>query len=62
MSTIESIAGIKVSEILHPKGGDEIPVNSYVVQERHAPQPDYAAMRRIISDDTVPAEPETPDE
>ena len=38
-----------VSDVLRPKGGNEVPVNSHVVPARNDPKPDYDAMRRIAS-------------
>ncbi|MBC6441387.1 MAG: hypothetical protein GDA49_13495 [Rhodospirillales bacterium] len=49
MTVKDDIAAIKVSDVLRPKGRDEVPVNSHLIQERSAPQPDYEAMRRTIS-------------
>ena len=38
-----------VSDVLRPKGGNEVPVNPHVVPARNEPKPDYDAMRRIVS-------------
>lgn len=43
------VAAIKVSDVLSPKGCDEMPVNSHIVPARKEPEPDYDAMRRIVS-------------
>lgn len=49
------VAAIKVSDILSPKGCDEMPVNSHIVPARKEPEPDYDAMRRIVSGETKKA-------
>ena len=47
----------KISDVLRPKGGNEVPVNSHVVPARIDPKPDYDAMHRIAS-----GEPDDPKE
>ena len=49
MANTEAIAVMKVSDVLRPKGGDEVPVDSHVVPARHDNEPDYDVMRRITS-------------
>ena len=49
MGNTRAIAVMKVSDVLRPKGGDEVPVNSHVVPARNDPEPDYDDMRRIAS-------------
>lgn len=39
----------KISDVLRPKGGNELPANSHVVPARNDPKPDYDAMHRIAS-------------
>lgn len=57
MTNPETIANMKISDVLRPKGGDEIPVNTHVVPARDYSGPDYDAMRRVVM-----SQPETPDE
>ena len=52
MADANAIAVMKVSDVLRPKGGNEMPVNSHVVPDRNDPEPDYDAMRRIASGET----------
>ena len=49
MVNTKAIAVTDVSDVLRPKGGDEMPLNSHVVPARNDPEPDYDAMRRIAS-------------
>ena len=56
MANTEAIAVMKVSDVLRPKGGDEVPVDSHVVPARHDNEPDYDAMRRIASGETDDAD------
>lgn len=48
MTNSETIAKMKVSDILRPKGGDETPVDVHVVPDRDYSGPDYDAMRRVV--------------
>lgn len=47
---------MRVSDVLRPKGGNEVPVNSHVVPARNDPEPDYDDMRRIASGDSEDAD------
>ena len=49
MTNSAAIAARRVSDVLRPKGGDEMPVNMHYVPARNDPKPDYDAMRRIAS-------------
>lgn len=49
MTNTGAIAVMKVSDVLRPKGGNEVPVNSHVVPARNDPEPDYDDMGRIAS-------------
>lgn len=49
MTSIQAIAATKISDVLRPKGANEVARNFHVVQARKVPQPDYEAMRRITS-------------
>ena len=42
-----AVAATKLSDVLRPKSSGE-PVNVHVVQSVHEPQPDFAAMKRLI--------------
>lgn len=57
MTNQETIAKMKVSDILRPKGRDETPVNAHVVPARDYSELDYDAMRRVVV-----GQPETADE
>ena len=56
MGNSGAIAVMKVSDVLRPKGGDEMPVDSHVVPARNDHEPDYDAMRRIASGETEDAD------
>ena len=57
MTNHETIAKMKVSDILRSKGYEETPVNAHIVPARDYSGPDYDAMRRVVT-----GQPETPDE
>jgi hypothetical protein len=43
----QSIASLKITEILRPKSEGE-PVNGHIVPAVHEPAPDYEAMRKLV--------------
>ena len=53
---MHSIAATKLSELLTPKSRGEM-VNVHVVESVSEPQPDFAAMKRLIESGTVAGAP-----
>lgn len=49
MTGIAAIAATKISDVLRPKGANEVARNFHVVPAQKVPEPDYEAMRRIAS-------------